>query len=265
MVETIDISKAVHLTELKIGDASSSFTNNNMKSITLGNNRLLTKIDARNCATLSGELLAEGCTNVEELYFDGTAITSLALPNGGKVKTLHLPATITNLTLRNQSVITDFVLPKESYKNIRTLWLENVSSVVPQDELLMTIPEGSSVRIIGFNWTMEGAADVFAMYDYLDKMTGLDENGYPVSTPQMSGTIRLNHLTSQELARMKERYPYIEIQHEHISSTLSYYNSNGSELLYQEIVLDGGDGNYAGPTPTKESTAQYDYTHSGWS
>lgn len=53
-------------------------------------------------------------------------------------------------------------------------------------------------------------------------------------------------------------------QHSHITFSLSYYNDDGSVLLYSESVAEGGNGEYKGETPTKASTAQYDYTFAGW-
>lgn len=263
MVETIDISLAKHLTYLKVGDESADYVNDNMKSITLGNNVLLKTIDLRNCVSLTNPVVATGCTGLEEAYFDGTSTTEVSLPNGGILKKLHLPATITNLTLRNLSAITEFVLPESAYATIATLWIENASSAVPVDDILMAIPANSRVRIIGFDWTMDTADEILEMYDYLDTMRGLDENGNNVDTAQMSGTIHIGSLTGAQLAEMKSRYPYIHIDYEHIESYCYFYN--GDTLLYTATCYDGADAVYGGSTPTRASTAQYSYTHVGWS
>ena len=69
-----------------------------------------------------------GCTGIEEVYFDGTSITGVNLPNGGVLRVLHLPSTITSLTIQNQPSLTDFTCP--SLSNITTLWLENVGTTV---------------------------------------------------------------------------------------------------------------------------------------
>lgn len=265
MVETIDISLAKHLTYLKVGDESADYVNDNMKSITLGNNVLLKTIDLRGCVSLTNPVVATGCTGLEEAYFDGTSTTEVSLPNGGILKKLHLPATITNLTLRNLSAITEFVLPESAYATIATLWIENASSAVPVDDILMAIPANSRVRIIGFDWTMDTADEILEMYDYLDTMRGLDENGNNVDTAQMSGTIHIGSLTGAQLAEMKSRYPYINIVYQHIESYCYFYNHDGSTLLDTATCYDGADAVYGGSTPTRASTAQYSYTHVGWS
>lgn len=118
-----EFSLATKLQALKLGDKSSGYTNGNLMELYLGNNALLKEIDVRNCPNLgTGEQKAidlSGCQNIEHVYFDGTSIGSCSLPNGGILKTLHLPGTITNLTIRNQMNITDFDLPSSA--NITTL------------------------------------------------------------------------------------------------------------------------------------------------
>ena len=136
---------------------------------------MLRTLDVRNCPNLKQAVDVSGCTNIEQLYFEGTAVTGVQLPNGGILKTLHLPETVTNLTVRNQKAITDFSIG--GYDNISTLRLENVSEVFDLWEILHSIPLGARVRVTGLERTFEDAADILSFYDLLDTMRGLDENG----------------------------------------------------------------------------------------
>lgn len=262
MVELVDISPATHLTSLKVGDSAADYVNDNLTSVTLGNNTLLRYIDFRNCVSLEQAVDASGCINLEEAYFDGTAITSLKLANGCGIKTLHLPETITSLTMMNLSKLEEFVIP--SYANITTLRLENNSSVIDPIVILYAIPENSRVRIIGFDITVDSVDDIFEFYDKFDTMRGLDENNNNMDNAQVSGMFRIDSITGAELAEMMERYPTVTIAYNHITSYLYYYNYDGSSLLYTESITDGANGTYSS-TPSRVSTAQYNYTFAGWS
>lgn len=259
-----DFSKATSLQSIKVGSNISGYTNLNLKELRVGTNNFLKLVDARNCSALIGSVDLSGASNIEQIYFDGTNISAVDLPVGGILKTLSLPSTITNLTVRNQNQITNFSVTNNDYSNISTLRIENSSSAIPILAILSSIQANSRVRIIGFTMTVSTQKDVENFYDYLDTMKGLDENGNNLDNPVVSGTITgLGTITGAWLAEMNARYPNITIEFEHITSILSYYTYDGGTLLYTETISDGGNGTYDG-RPTRSADERYTYTFAGW-
>ena len=263
MVELIDVSGAPHITSLKLGDNADGYVNYNMNSITLGNNILLRTLDLRNCVNLTQSVDASGCTNIEEIYCEGTSVTSVSVPNGGILKKLHLPATITNLTIRNQTALTDFAIA--GYNNVTTLRVENTPAV-PALEILNSMPANSRVRIIGFNIANTTVAEVHALCDRLDTMRGLDEGGNNVDQAQVSGTVYIPSLTSKELYEIQSRYPGITVIYsELITYTVRFWN--GDTLLQTvENVAYSMPAFYTGDTPLKDGESDHSrWAFAGWS
>ncbi len=263
MVGYAEFALATKLQSLKLGDASADYSNTNLTDLHLGNNVLLRTLDVRNCPNLTQAVDVSGCSNLEHVYFEGTGITGLLLPVGGILKTLHLPATITNLTIRNQESLTDLSIP--SYAGISTLRLENVSSAVDSKAILQAIPANSRVRLIGIDWAAGDADTLMAIIALLDTMRGLDESGNNTDMAQVSGTISVDTVTGAQLAEIAGKYPDIRVAYEHITSNLYFYTDDGSTLLYTQAIVDGGNGTYSGSTPSKASTAQYTFSFAGWS
>jgi hypothetical protein len=258
-----EFSLATKLQAIKVGDADESYANPNLTELHLGNNTLLRKLDVRNCPNLTQTVDISGCSNVEFVYFDGTSVAGILLPPAGILKELHLPATITNLTIRNQPSLYDLTVP--DYSKITTLRLENVNKVVDSKAILKAIPANSRVRLLGIDWTAKDADDLMNLIALLDTMRGLDENGNNLDTAQVSGTISVDTVTGAQVAEIQSKYPDIKIAYQHITSFLYFYNDAGTTLLYTQSITDGADGAYSGSTPSKSSTAQYTYSFSGWS
>ena len=269
-----DFSMATRLQDIKIGDSSASYENTNLYSLSLGSNKLLKTLDVRNCSGLGDTSLEghtqttvdlSGCEIIEEVYFDGTKIQGVTLPNGGVLRMLSLPSTITSLVVRNQNKIQTFAVENNDYSNITTLRIENCSSAIPVLDILSEIPTNSRVRLIGFTTFVNSTTEVEEFYDYLDTMRGLDESGGNVDTAQVSGTITgLDTITGAWLAQMQARYPFITITYNHITSNLFYYN--GETLYHTEAIQDGGNGMYNGtPIKADSSDGHYSYTFAGWS
>lgn len=262
MVGYAEFALATKLQALKLGDAAESYSNTNLTDLHLGNNVLLRTLDVRNCPNLTQAVDVSGCSNLEHVYFDGTGITGLLLPVGGILKTLHLPATITNLTIRNQASLTDLTIP--AYTGISTLRLENVSSAVDSKAILEAISANSRVRLIGIDWAAGDADTLMEIIALLDTMRGLDEAGNNTDMAQVSGSISVDTVTGAQLAEIAGKYPDIHVAYQHVTSNLYFYNEDGSTLLYTQAIVDGGNGTYSGSTPTKASTAQYTYSFAGW-
>ena len=264
-----DFSAATRLQRIKVGDASASYENTHLQTLSVGTNRLLKIIDARNCSALGtgtmSTLDASGCTNVEEIYLEGTALTGATVPNGGVLNTLHLPDTTTSLIVRNQPHLSDLSVP--DYSNITTLWLENVGSVVDSLTILSDISTGARVRLIGIAWECADAAEIISTLELLDTMRGLDETGLNVDIAQVSGTIHTTSLSAEEnaqIATAKANYPYITVTADYSSSTLTYKNYDGSSTIKTVTCLNGVPQSAAPSIPSRTSTAQYSYTAAGW-
>lgn len=255
---------ATKLQQLILGNPSQYYTNGNLQTLYLGKNKLLKKLDVRNCTGLgTGEQKTvdlSGCTGIEEVYFDGTKITGVTLPNGGVLRVLHLPSTITSLIIRNQNALTDFTCP--SLSSISTLWLENVGSTVDTKAILESLGTGARVRLFGFRWELEQASEISDMFDILDDMRGIDQNGDNMPTAQVYGTIYVPNITGDILAHAKDRYPDIVITYDHVSATLTYVDNDGV-ILGSETILDGADPTMTPAMGDKED-GRYYYTFLGW-
>lgn len=260
-----NFAMATKLQEIVLGSNASGYSNSRLTELHLGDLKLLKKIDCRNCTALGTGTMAtidaSGCSQIEEIYMDGTKITGIDLPNGGQLKKLHLPSTITSLVIRNQTKLEELTIP--DYSGITTLILESVSSVANPLTLLDEIASNARVRLTGIDLGTVTVAQLTAFMDKLDTFRGIDDAGGTTDTAQVAGTCHITNVTGAEMATFKSRYPYINVTYDHLSAFVKYYSDDGETLLYTETVVDGANAVYTG-TATKTSTAQYNYVFDGW-
>ena len=263
MVGYADFSHAINLQSLKIGDSTEGYENNNLTELYLGNNDLLRTLDVRNCPSLAQAVDISGCSNIEHVYFDGTSITGLDLPQGGILKTLRLPGTIANLTVIGHTGITTFVLPDTSH--LTTLRVENTSSVIDTKSFFDAMTAGCRVRLIGFNWTVASDALLKTLRQKIDTMRGLNEAGGNEDKAQLLGTITCTTVSGENLKGFHENYPDVTINYTNLNSKCYFMNYNGTSVIYTATTTNGSNAVFKGTTPTKPSTISQVFTFAGWS
>ena len=270
-----DFHLATKLTELILGSADPNYENGNLRRVTAGNLPLLKKLDVRNCTGLglahaegeSPQLSVDlsGCTNIEEVYFGGTGIRGVDLPNGGVLRILDLPGSITNLTIRNQTSLTTLTCP--DYSNISTLWLEGMGDVMSLSaitNIVDSVTSGCRIRLFNFYWNFNSIADVQTFLAKFNGMIGVDQNGDNVSTPQIYAHVHVPTATGDQIDAINADWPDIVVDADVMTVYLRYWNYEGDTLLYTETVQKNGNGTYSGQ-PSHGTTNGYDFTFAGWS
>lgn len=269
----LDFSKAIRLKNLKIGDGAAGYSNANMKVLDVRNCALLETIDVRNCPNLAMTINLENSPRVKTALFEGSAITGIELADGGDITTLHLPGTITTLTLLNLKKLTEFVVA--DYSNISRLMLANIDTeIVDPITILKAVKPGSQVNIEGLAFEMESTEEIEEFLDLLDTMIGVSReksaDGEWVyreyDTAQVSGTIHIATITSAKIEWYKTRYPYLEVIADNVESFLSYKTWNGESTVKTVKYINGvtSDTSPAVPARTNSPDGQYAYTPIGW-
>lgn len=222
-IKSGNFSMATRLQSLKVGDADTSYSNTNLTDLQLGNNTLLSILDVRNCPNLTQTVDLRGCSNIEEVYFDGTSIAAAQLPNGGILRVLHLPDTVTNLTLRNQPNIQDFTL--NDYSMISTLRLENCGDLMDEAIDIVNDMQTGNIRLVGIDWDFDDGADFKTTFNKINTCGGLDDTdiGFPTAVAQLQGAVHTPIASSSYLSTLVTRYPYVTFTADELTYMVKQY------------------------------------------
>lgn len=263
---SLDVSSATRLQELIIGSDAEGYENTRLTSLTPTACTLLKKINVQNCSALTGTLNLLSCGLIEEVYADGSGLSAISLPVGGYLKKLHLPSTLTNLTIREHSSIEEFSCA--GYDKIRTLWLDNVGDIVPTDDILKTYASQlRRIRLVDVNWNLEDSSLLELLISDTMKGKRLDANGNEVDDtsayPYISGTVTIKRINAGLKTKLEAAYPDLKINNEILTYTVTFYSDTNIVHEVQEI-----DENFPAVAPlvepTKKADAQYKYQFVSW-
>lgn len=232
-----EFSHAIRLQSLKLGDGAEDYSNGNLTELYLGNNSLLRTLDVRNCPNLKQSINASGCSNLETAWFTGTAITGLSLPNGGIVKELKLPGTLTNFTIRNQKKLETVEIG--GYGSLTTLFIESTPNL-PIEEIITGASQLSRVRLVDVDWTATSQETLQATIDKLIAVGGLDENGQNTPNAIVTGKVRVPSITNELLFSIIEHFPELLVIANGAAQYLARYYDWDGTLLYTAVVAGGG-------------------------
>lgn len=250
-----NFSMASRLRKLVLGNTTPGYNNSRLVSLTLGSNKLLEELDIRNCGSLTGSINLSQCNNLLKLYAEGTKLTGVTFATNGKVRVAHLPDTLNTLTMRNLNDLVDF---EATLSRLETLTLQG-GTLDSLEIITNTINTLQVLYLYDINWTI---ADTALLNEMLKLFYSL-VTGYVY----VSGQVR-----QQELNSYSKSWNDLEVAYDPSQMVTQYlvtFVNHDGTVLYEEYVDRGStpsDPVAEGiiPAPTRESTAQYDFTYSGW-
>lgn len=195
--------KSKRLRSLKVGDEVAENVTSNVTSLELGALPSLESIDARNLATLGGEVTLEGCPRIKEALLSGTNINNLAIPHGSKIEKVELPSSIKNLALVR---LNNLALENLTYDNLANVTYLRVDECANLNGFAMLkeafSAEGSqlkNIRVVGFDYEGD-ATDLYMLATLANgRYTGIDADGRETTgLPVIEGTLHITAPVDEE-------------------------------------------------------------------
>lgn len=262
----VDVSKATKLTELIIGSGVEGYVNTNLVSVLVGTNKLLKKIDIRNCPNVTDPLALANCPNIEEIYATGSGITGVELPSSGYLKKVYLPDSLTNLTVTNQQYIEEFTL--EGYNNLTTLRVENTVNV-PIEDIINNATKLNRIRLIDAVWTAESEEALATTIERFKTCLGLGPNGENIDSAVVTGRVYVPSISDELYNDIYRNFPNLIVDDGNVKYIVDYRDWDGQTL--HTVRVEEGSNAYDPieegiiEAPFRASDENYSYEFIGWS
>ena len=263
-----NFSSATRLQKLVIGSTDDDYENTFMKEVLVSNNPLLEHLDLRNISGINTVIDVSSCSNLKELYAEGTNATGVIFANGGLLQTAHLPK-LTSLSMKNLSYIEDFAV--DGYDNLQTLIVENVPNINTYN-IVVNAPSLKLLRLINLNWDFVPRIENASIFSRLLTVGGIDSSGYETDLSVLTGIASVAVIGQYDLYKYQEAWSDLTIEATTVKPQfkVTFVNDDGTILDTQyveqfESAIDPITREESPiSTPTKDSTIQYSYTFVGW-
>lgn len=239
-----DLSRAPKLQQILIGSEAEGYTNEGFTNLQLGSSDLLQEIDVSNCINLTNSVDASNCPCLEIFKSFGTKLSSVSFSNGGRLRIVRLPETISSLILRNQTQIEELSI--KSYANISSLWIEN-SPAVPFEEIVAQSTKLDRIRLYNVEWETTSEATLKAFYDKVSaknsdgtyKVNGMDATGKTVGAPVVTGKVKVPSISEDFLRQLNLLFPELIVNVNGVEKYFINYIDCDSNIVYSYIANGG--------------------------
>ena len=123
---SFDLRALAHIKTLDIGTDVEGYTNTKFTELVLPNYMpLLESLNIKNCHSIGGTINLSQANNIRTVEATGTSITGVSLPDYTNIETLHLPSSVTAVSLYGARFLKDFKIlnnaGNEDYSGLYTL------------------------------------------------------------------------------------------------------------------------------------------------
>lgn len=261
-----NFSMATKLQSLKLGDGATDYANTRLTELYVGNNELLTLLNVRNCVNLSMTVDLSGCVGIETILAKGSSVTGFTLPVGGRLRTLELPGTVTNLTIRDQKQFE--TLSMDGYGALTTLRLESTPGL-PVEDMLLGADALTRARLIGMEWEAESEESLTRCIERLEGCIGMDAAGSNTDRAVVTGRVSVPSISAELLTRINDDFPELVVVAGGAAQYVVRYVNYDGTLLARAVVGEGDAApdpvaNGTIEAPTREGTEDTRYAYTGF-
>ena len=232
---TLDVSKAMNLSRLRIGSQISGYSNQNLRNLFIGNNTVLEELDVTNCPNLKQSIDLTACTSIKRVSAAGTGISSVLLPKGGLLASLILPSTANTLILDNQKFITNSNLTFTA-SSIKTLVIKDCP-LINVNNIVFYLKNVSRLRVNNLN----GSSPSSELFFPIINAKGIDDSGNTTPHSVVEGTWKFTTIYQEDKDFMEANWPDFKFTFSNVATFIQISSATRKATLLN-VFDTNGDG-----------------------